>query len=134
MVASWFHELESLVFDSFANPTHQGDSLELGEERRTFRILDRDWKAVRLFLNLDHVKEIAVSVVRKLCLVPITDNRFQVMAHQILSEVMLQPFRSLASAFWVLVIAVTGKVALLAWDRSINDATRRRTEIQARIT
>jgi hypothetical protein len=30
--------------------------------------------------------------------------------------------------------AVTGKVALLARDRSINDATRRRTEIQARIT
>ena len=34
----------------------------------------------------------------------------------------------------VLVNAVTGKVALLARDRSINDATRRRTEIQARIT
>jgi hypothetical protein len=68
--------LESLVIDSFPNPAHQSDSLELGEQRRTFRILDWYWKAVRLVLNLDYVKEIAVSVVRELYLVPITDNRF----------------------------------------------------------
>jgi hypothetical protein len=102
ILASYFHELESLVFDSLPNPAHQGDSLELGEQRRTFRILDWYWKAVRLVLNLDYAKEIAVSVVRELCLVPITDNRFQIVAHQ----VMLLQFLTFALAAKVLVNGV----------------------------
>jgi len=70
------HRLESLVFDCFANPSHQSDRLEFSEQRRTLRISDWDGKAVSLVLNFDHVEKIAVPIIREPGLVTVSDNRF----------------------------------------------------------
>ena len=78
---SWFHRLKGLAFDCFANPTHKRDCLELCEQSCAFRILNRNRKAERLVLNLDHVEEISVSIVREAGLVVAADNCFQVVVH-----------------------------------------------------
>ena len=75
------HWLKSLVFERFANPTHQSDCLEFSKQGSAFRIFDRNWKAILLVLERHDVKEIAISIVGKAGLVIIPDNRFQIMRH-----------------------------------------------------
>src|SRR6266566_3708004 len=78
---SQLHQLKCPIVNRFANPTHQSDRLELCEQSCAFRILNRNRKAVHLVLNLDHVEEISVSVVREDGFIAAADNHFQVVAH-----------------------------------------------------
>ena len=51
------------------------------QQRSALRILNGNRKAVCLFLNLDHMEEIAVPVVGELGFVAIPNDRFQIGAH-----------------------------------------------------
>src|SRR5256884_2965040 len=73
--------LEGLVLQGFANPTHQGDGLELRKQGGAFGILYGNRKAVRLAFDRHHIEEIPVPVVRKSGLVVAADNRLKVVTH-----------------------------------------------------